>query len=237
MLRQLRYYRGPAWRSVPHSGPPCGADPRPAESTMGGTGLPSASRLAWVVTRRLGLSPGPETRNGFLRRTVRWEVRHYRLRVRRWDGIETEFEDPYRFPVQISDFDLHLFGEGTNYEAYNAPGGTSLHQRRRPRSSLSSGRPMPKRSRWSGDFNEWDTRRHPMRLRNAGVWEIFMPGLSEGAAYKYNVRSRFRAYQQLKADPYGFGMEIPPNRRPCSRPGCPSLGGHRMDGGARPASG
>jgi 1,4-alpha-glucan branching enzyme len=61
----------------------------------------------------------------------------------------------------------------------------------------------------AGEFNDWDVRRHPMRRRTS-VWEIFIPGLDEGAAYKYNVRSRFAAYQQLKADPYAFLCETPP---------------------------
>src|SRR5262249_41581909 len=61
-----------------------------------------------------------------------------------------------------------------------------------------------------GEFNDWDTRRHPMRRRNGGGWEIFIPGIAEGASYKYNVRSRFHAYQQLKADPYAFCCETPP---------------------------
>ena len=65
----------------------------------------------------------------------------------------------------------------------------------------------------AGEFNDWDTRRHPMRRRNGGVWEIFIPGLGEGTAYKYNVRSRFAAYQQLKADPYAFECEMPPKSR------------------------
>ena len=59
----------------------------------------------------------------------------------------------------------------------------------------------------AGEFNEWDIRRHPMRRRNGGVWEIFIPGLGEGAAYKYHVRSQFGGYQQLKADPYAFLCE------------------------------
>ena len=62
----------------------------------------------------------------------------------------------------------------------------------------------------AGEFNDWDIRRHPMRRRNGGVWELFIPGLGEGAAYKYNVRSRFAGYQQLKADPYAFYCETPP---------------------------
>ena len=49
-----------------------------------------------------------------------------------------------------------------------------------------------------------------MRLRTGGVWEIFMPGVGAGAPYKYAVKSRFRCHSQMKADPYGFGMETPP---------------------------
>jgi len=62
----------------------------------------------------------------------------------------------------------------------------------------------------TGEFNDWDTNRHPMRRRNGGIWEIFIPSLGEGAAYKYHVRSRFGGYQQLKADPYAFYCETPP---------------------------
>ena len=62
----------------------------------------------------------------------------------------------------------------------------------------------------TGDFNEWDARRHPMRRRNAGVWEIFIPGAKEGDSYKYFVRSSFLGHQQLKADPFGFRTEVPP---------------------------
>ena len=72
------------------------------------------------------------------------------------------------------------------------------------------GRPMPIAVTVAGEFNDWDIRRHPMRWRNGGVWELFIPGLGEGAAYKYNVRSRFAGYQQLKADPYAFYCETPP---------------------------
>jgi 1,4-alpha-glucan branching enzyme len=49
-----------------------------------------------------------------------------------------------------------------------------------------------------------------MRKRSGGVWEIFIPSLGEGTPYKYNVRSRFAGYQQLKADPFAFYCELPP---------------------------
>ena len=62
----------------------------------------------------------------------------------------------------------------------------------------------------AGEFNDWDIRRNPMRKRNGGVWELFIPGLREGAAYKYDIRSQFAGYEQLKADPYAFCCETPP---------------------------
>src|SRR3984957_17222707 len=54
-----------------------------------------------------------------------------------------------------------------------------------------------------GDFNDWDDRRHPMRLRTGGIWEIFLPGVGPGTNYKYSVRAPSRGFRQQKADPYG----------------------------------
>ena len=89
----------------------------------------------------------------------------------------------------------------------------------------------------AGEFNDWDIRRHPMRRRNGGVWELFVPGLGEGAAYKYHVRSRFAGYQQLKADPYAFYCEMPPKSasRGVGHPQV-SVAGRGVDGGARARS-
>jgi 1,4-alpha-glucan branching enzyme len=62
-----------------------------------------------------------------------------------------------------------------------------------------------------GDFNQWDGRRYPMRLHPGnGVWEIFLPGLTEGAVYKYEILGAHNALLPLKADPYGFGAELRP---------------------------
>jgi 1,4-alpha-glucan branching enzyme len=63
-----------------------------------------------------------------------------------------------------------------------------------------------------GDFNTWDGRRHPMRLRReCGVWEIFLPGVTAGAHYKYEIRSRDGHLLPLKSDPYGFQAELRPS--------------------------
>ena len=62
-----------------------------------------------------------------------------------------------------------------------------------------------------GDFNGWDGRVHPMRsLGSSGVWEIFLPGVSEGQRYKFEIRSSVRGELLLKCDPFGFAFEVPP---------------------------
>jgi 1,4-alpha-glucan branching enzyme len=62
-----------------------------------------------------------------------------------------------------------------------------------------------------GDFNNWDGRRHPLRIRGeSGIWEIFLPGLGEGEIYKYEIKSRDNSLLGLKADPFAFYSEFRP---------------------------
>jgi len=136
--------------------------------------------------------------------------RPYRLRIQRHDGTTEEFEDPYRFPPLLTSFDLHLHAEGTLYEAYHSLGAHLVEVDGVPGVRFAVWAPNAEVVSVVGDFNDWDTRRHPMRLREGGVWEIFLPGVTEGARYKYFVRSRFRGYRELKADPYAFWFETPP---------------------------
>ena len=138
------------------------------------------------------------------------EPRPYTIRARLWDGREIEIDDPYRFGPQLSDTDLYLHTEGTLHEAYRTFGAHVVDCGRRRRRALRRVGAQRQNVTVAGEFNDWDIRRHPMRRRNGGVWEIFIPGLGEGTAYKYNVRSRFAGYQQLKADPYAFYCERPP---------------------------
>lgn len=139
------------------------------------------------------------------------EPTHYRLGLELWNGEQREVEDPYRFPPLLTDFDLHLHGEGTHYESYNTLGAHLVECEGVPGVRFAVWAPNALVVSVVGDFNEWDSRRHPMRLRNGGVWEIFIPHLRAGATYKFDVRSRFRGYHQQKADPYAFFSEAPPN--------------------------
>jgi 1,4-alpha-glucan branching enzyme len=147
---------------------------------------------------------------GFFCGSLAGEPRAYRLRARLWDGSEIEFDDPYHYGPQVSDTDLYLHTEGTLQEAYRVLGAHLLTIDGTAGVRFAVWAPNAENVSVTGEFNEWDVRRHPMRRRNGGVWEIFIPGLGEGTAYKYNIRSRFAGYQQLKADPYAFYCETPP---------------------------
>ncbi|MBK5291155.1 MAG: 1,4-alpha-glucan branching protein GlgB [Acidobacteriia bacterium] len=134
----------------------------------------------------------------------------YQFRVRRHNGEIVQQEDPYRFSELLTSFQLHLLGEGTNYNCYEMLGAHVVEHEGATGTRFAVWAPNALVVSVTGDFNDWDTRRNPMRLRTGGVWEIFVPGLGDGAVYKYFVRSRERGYEELKADPYAFASEHPP---------------------------
>jgi 1,4-alpha-glucan branching enzyme len=171
--------------------------------------LPQAAEAAVLLENRACIMQRrrPE---GFFVASLAGSPSRYRFQIKRHDGSSEDFEDPYRFPLVLSDFDLHLHGEGTHYESYNTFGAhlTQLEGVEGVRFAVWA--PNAEVVSVAGDFNDWDTRRHPMRLREGGVWELFLPGVTEGATYKYFVRSKHVGHRQLKADPYAFRSEVPP---------------------------
>ncbi len=147
---------------------------------------------------------------GFFVAALKRHPGRYTLRLTLWNGYVAEIGDPYRFPPLLSDFDLHLHGEGTQYESYRTMGAHVVECDGVEGVRFAVWAPNAEVMSVVGDFNDWDERRHPMRLRTGGIWEFFMPGVHTGTPYKYSVRSRIRGYRQQKADPYGFGSEAPP---------------------------
>jgi 1,4-alpha-glucan branching enzyme len=134
----------------------------------------------------------------------------YRLRIADASGGAREVEDPYRFPLSVSDFDLYLFGEGTHYRTYQRMGAHPMALDGVPGVRFAVWAPNALRVSVIGDFNGWDGRCHPMQKRDAsGLWEIFMPGLAAGALYKFEVKGE-RDYLTQKADPYAFAAELRP---------------------------
>lgn len=134
----------------------------------------------------------------------------YRLRVS-WPGTQLDLEDPYRFGPILGSHDLWLLAEGTHKEAYRVLG---AHRRQIEGvwgCSFAVWAVNAKRVAVVGDFNGWDNRRHPMRRRaECGVWEIFLPGVEEGACYKFDILD-WSGKHTLKADPYALRSELRPN--------------------------
>ena len=149
-------------------------------------------------------------RDGLFEVTLSGNPGRYTIHAHLWNGADVEIEDPYRFPPLVSDQDLYLYGEGTLNQAYDLLGAHITCADGVAGVRFAVWAPNAETVSVAGDFNDWDIRRHPMRRRNTGVWEIFLPGLGPGVAYKYFVRSRFVGYKQLKADPFAFFSETPP---------------------------
>src|SRR5215468_2998690 len=132
----------------------------------------------------------------------------YRLRVTYADGHTLELEDPYRFPSTLSGFDLHLLGEGRHYRIYEKLGAHAATLDGVAGVIFAVWAPNAQRVSVVGDWNAWDGRRHPMRLHPGnGIWELFLPGVTDGARYKFEIRARSGAPLALKTDPYAFGFE------------------------------
>jgi 1,4-alpha-glucan branching enzyme len=110
----------------------------------------------------------------------------------------------------MSDFDLHLFGEGKLLRGYEKLGAQIREVDGVRGTNFAVWAPNARSVSVVGDFNHWDGRRHPMRLHaTGGVWELFVPGMDAGEKYKFRVRM---AHGETidKSDPYGFAAELPP---------------------------
>jgi len=148
---------------------------------------------------------------GFFVAAIDGQRQEYKLRRSYSNGITQIVEDPFRFPPLITDFDIHLHGEGTLQEAWNMLGAHLVEAEGVAGVRFAVWAPSAHAVSVAGDFNLWNPRMHPMRLRNGGIWELFLPHVERGAAYKFNVTWR-NGYQQLKTDPYSFHTEIPPQQ-------------------------
>jgi 1,4-alpha-glucan branching enzyme len=135
----------------------------------------------------------------------------YRFQVRWQDGNTSLLDDPYRFGAVLGEMDVWLMGEGTHLRPYEVLGATEREMQGVAGTAFAVWAPNASRVSVVGDFNFWDGRRHPMRLRReCGVWEIFLPGVRAGARYKYELRTREGHLLPHKADPYALQSELRP---------------------------
>jgi 1,4-alpha-glucan branching enzyme len=134
----------------------------------------------------------------------------YQLRAR-FGETTVDLDDPYRFPPVLTDYDLYLLGEGTHQRLYQKLGAHPIVMEGVPGVVFVVLAPNAQQVSVVGDFNFWNPKRHPMRVRGLGYWELFIPHAGPGDHYKFNIFSRQGEHLPLKSDPMAFAAEIRPS--------------------------
>ncbi len=170
------------------------------------------AREALVVTQSGARYPMRHLEGGLFEATVPGsrETLRYQFEVVTHDEGRETFGDAYAFPPQLTDYDLYLLGEGKHLRSYEKLGAHLCTIDGVPGTHFVVWAPNAYRVSVIGDFNRWDARVHPMTVRGSGFWEVFVPGVEQGAIYRYDIRSRNLGYRVQKSDPYGFFSEQRP---------------------------
>jgi 1,4-alpha-glucan branching enzyme len=134
----------------------------------------------------------------------------YELEVAYPDGNTFTLRDPYAFLPTLGDLDVHLAMEGRHEHLYERLGAHVREIDGVLGTAFAVWAPNARGVAVVGDFNSWDGRLHPMRtLGSSGIWELFVPGVSEGQKYRYEIRTR-EGQLRIKSDPVAFRTEVPP---------------------------
>ena len=135
----------------------------------------------------------------------------YLLKIELHSGEIYEIEDAYAFTPVLGDTDLYLFSEGTHFSLYDKLGAHLVTHQGVLGVAFAVWAPNASRVSVVGLFNDWDGRRHLMRPRgSSGIWEIFIPRLTEWDLYKYELLDKHGHLLPLKSDPYAFAAEMRP---------------------------
>jgi 1,4-alpha-glucan branching enzyme len=180
-----------------------------ADKTVVRAFLPEALKVDVIVERGLVSSLERIHDAGLFAGTLPNPSDRYQLRAQ-FGGNVVEFEDPYRFLPILSDYDLYLLGEGKHQQLYDILGAHPMILDNVPGVAFVVFAPNARRVSVVGDFNIWDARRHPMRVRGVGYWELFIPHAKVGDHYKFDITGQQGQPLPLKADPLAFAAEIRP---------------------------
>jgi len=112
----------------------------------------------------------------------------------------------------LTDHDIYLFKEGSHFRLYEKLGSHVLSRDGKKGTYFAVWAPNARSVSVAGDFNGWNKESHPLRGRKdgSGIWEGFVEGVSQGAIYKYHIKSRYHRYEVDKGDPYALRWEAPP---------------------------
>lgn len=137
------------------------------------------------------------------------EVPDYTLSVDYGQG-SIPADDPYRFLPTINEFDLNLFSAGRHEDLWRVLGAHVRQLGNVQGVSFTVWAPNAQGVRIAGDFNSWESIAHPMRsMGNSGVWELFIPFVTSGAYYRFEILGRDGNWH-TKSDPMAFATDVPP---------------------------
>jgi len=113
---------------------------------------------------------------------------------------------------ELTDFDVHLFKEGNHFRLYKKLGAHLETVDGTKGTSFAVWAPNAEKVFVIGDFNGWNRHADPLNARSdgSGIWQGFVPGVEQGALYKYRIASKHNRYKVDKGDPYAFHWETPP---------------------------
>jgi len=141
--------------------------------------LPDASKVDAIVEHGEAAALTRIHRDGLFAGPLPNGSKWYQLRAR-YGAAVVDLDDPYRFPPVLTDFDLYLLGEGTHQRLYDKLGAHPIVLDGVAGVAFVVLAPNARRVSVVGDFNFWNARRHPMRVRGLGYWELFIPHATPG---------------------------------------------------------
>ena len=175
--------------------------------------VPAAESIRLRSGRNFERQPGTDI---FELRIDERSEQHPRLQWQdKINGAWHDVVSPYTFSARIGDLDLYLLGEGRHHHAWKILGSRLAVIDGIAGCQFAVWAPATQRVSVVGDFNRWDGRSHPMRSRGeSGVWELFIPGLAAGMAYKYEILGP-HGQLTVKADPYAQQTFMRPETASC----------------------
>jgi 1,4-alpha-glucan branching enzyme len=168
---------------------------------------PGAKEL-WIQWRGKRVSLEPSDREGIFVFRTKEHPSFNDYKVFHSSGLLAE--DPYAFPPSFGELDQYLFSHGVHYQLYEVMGGRITTHCGIKGARFTVWAPSAMAVSIVGDFNHWDGRVNPLRsLGYSGIWEIFIPGLTAGMRYKFEIHTQ-NGGRLIKSDPYALAFEVRP---------------------------